>query len=278
MGIEKDTTFKYIGKNFFEIFLYLADLSENIDATSMREVTEELISLKISQYRPDFIATDGKIILMIEYESSFVGRKSKKRFHTYVALYDYERNNDDLDIIFVVLSTKEKTKVVEYKIGDIDTFKIIIFNINDLGFEKILSNANNKIKNSELFNAEELVPLALTSLMPGTREENIKQFYELQNISEEIKFKNDEARTSFYGLLLLLSNIYFDKNDSIRKKLQSDFMNKVDCVVEFGEEQYKAGVQDTIKKFISNGLSLEFVSECLGLSVAEIKNILKEVK
>lgn len=58
-------------------------------------------------------------------------KKSQKRFHTYVALYDYEKNNNDLDIIFVVLSTKEKTNVVEYKIGDIDTFKIIIFNIND---------------------------------------------------------------------------------------------------------------------------------------------------
>ena len=78
MGIEKDTTFKYIGKNFFEIFLYLADLSENIDATSMREVSEELISLKISPYLPDFIATDGKIILMIEYESSFAQEITEK--------------------------------------------------------------------------------------------------------------------------------------------------------------------------------------------------------
>ena len=125
---------------------------------------------------------------------------------------------------------------------------------------------------------QEISTLALTSLMPGTREGNIKQFHELQNISEKIKFKNDEAQTSFYGLLLLLSNIYFDKNDSIRKKLQSDFMNKVDCIVEMRQEQYEAGFHDAIKKFISNGLSLEFVSECLGLSVAEIKNILKEVK
>ena len=218
MGIEKDTTFKYIGKNFFEIFLNLANLSENIDATSMQEVTEELVSLKISQFRPDFIGNDGNIILMIEYESSYVGKQSQKRFHTYVALYDYNKNEEDLDIIFLVLSTKEESKVVEYKIGDIDTFKIIIFNIKDLGFGKILSNANNKIKNNEIFDAWELVPLALTSLMPGTHEGNIKQFHELHKISEKIKFKNDDARASFYGLLLLLSNIYFDKDDLIRKK------------------------------------------------------------
>ena len=118
--------------------------------------------------------------------------------------------------------------------------------------------------------------------MPGTRKGNIKQFHELHNISEKIKFKNDDVRTSFYGLLLLLSNIYFDKDDLIRKKIQSDFMNKIDCIVEMRQEQYEAGmergIRDTINKLLSNGLSLEFVSENLGLSVAEIKKLLKEVK
>ena len=96
--------------------------------------------------------------------------------------------------------------------------------------------------------------------------------------------------TSFYGLLLLLSNIYFDKDDLIRKKIQSDFMNKIDCIVEMRQEQYEAGMErgmergiergiiDTINKFLSNGFSLEAVSKGLGLSVAEIKKLLKEVK
>ena len=130
--------------------------------------------------------------------------------------------------------------------------------------------------------------------MPGTRKGNIKQFHELHNINEKIKFKNDDVRTSFYGLLLLLSNIYFDKDDLIRKKIQSDFMNKIDCIVEMRQEQYEAGmergmeigmergiergIRDTIIKFLSNGLSLEAVSKGLGLSVAEIKKLLKEVK
>ena len=151
-----------------------------------------------------------------------------------------------------------------------------------------------KLKTMKIFDAWKLVPLALTSLMPGTRKGNIKQFHELHNISEKIKFKNDDVRTSFYGLLLLLSNIYFDKDDLIRKKIQSDFMNKNDCIVEMRQEQYEAGMEkgmekgmergiergiiDTINKFLSNGFSLEAVSKGLGLSVAEIKKLLKEVK
>ena len=67
-------------------------------------------------------------------------------------------------------------------------------------------------------------------------------------------------------------------------------MNKIDCIVEMRQEQYEAGmergmergiergIRDTIIKFLSNGLSLEAVSKGLGLSVAEIKKLLKEVK
>ena len=55
-------------------------------------------------------------------------------------------------------------------------------------------------------------------------------------------------------------------------------MNKIDCIVEMRQEQYEAGIRDTINKFLSNGFSLEAVSKGLGLSVAEIKKLLKEVK
>ncbi len=47
MGIEKDTIFKFIGKNVLGILLDLANMSESADPSSMQEVTEELISLKL---------------------------------------------------------------------------------------------------------------------------------------------------------------------------------------------------------------------------------------
>ena len=48
--------------------------------------------------------------------------------------------------------------------------------------EKIISSANVKIKHNMVFTARELVELALTSIMDGTREGNIKQFYELSKM------------------------------------------------------------------------------------------------
>jgi hypothetical protein len=78
MGIEKDTTFKFIGKNFLKILFELANIPDSVDASKMEEVTEDLISLKIAQFRHDFVGKDGNVIVMIEYESSFVATPSKK--------------------------------------------------------------------------------------------------------------------------------------------------------------------------------------------------------
>ena len=51
-----------------------------------------------------------------------------------------------------------------------------------------------------VFTARELVELALTSIMDGTREGNIKQFYELSKMMDKIIFEDDDAKTSFCGL------------------------------------------------------------------------------
>jgi len=54
--------------------------------------------------------------------------------------------------------------------------------------------------------------------MPPTREGIINQFYKLSEMMDYIVFEDEEARISFVGILLLLSNIYFDIADRIRKK------------------------------------------------------------
>ena len=182
-----------------------------------------------------------------------------------------------MDIIFCVITTKEKTKVVEYKIGDIDSFKIFIFNIRDLGMEKIISNANFKIKHNMVFTARELVELALTSIMDGTREENIKQFYKLSKMMDEIIFEDEDAKTSFCGIILKLSDMYFEESDPIRKKIQGVFMGKVDCIVEMRKEEFDNGYDEAILKMaenmLSENLSIETVSRFTELPVNELNNL-----
>ena len=215
---------------------------------------------------------------MFEYESSFVGRPSKKRFHAYVALWDYQKNDDNSDIIFCVITTKEKSKIAEYNIGDTDSFKILIFNISDLGFEKIISNATDKIEKQKEFSVEELVELSLTALMPETREGKIKQFYELSEMMDSIIFNDNEAKISFTGILLLLSNIYFEYDDPIRKKIQGVYMTKVDCIVEFGEEKFNAGLMAAAINLLNMGFSITDVSKGTKLPIEKVKELQKEIE
>ena len=256
----------------------MANLSESVDPSGIHEVTEELISLKIAQFRPDLIVKDDKVIIMFEFESSYVGMPSRKWFHAYVALYDLERNDENLDICFCVITTKEKSKVIEHKIGDVDNFKIRIFNIRDLGFEQIINNAYDKIEKQEVLSLDELVELALTSLMPGTREGNIDQFYELSDMVDLIVFDCEDDKISFVGLLLLLSEIYFDINDPICKKIRGVLMNRVDSIAELCKEKYTEGLMFTARNLLLSGLSVDFVCENTTLPPEKVKELEKEVK
>ena len=183
-----------------------------------------------------------------------------------------------MDIIFCVITTKEKSKVVIHNIGDIDTFKIAIFNIRELGFEQTINKALDKIEKQEIFSTEELVKLALTSLMPKNRKAIINQFYELSVMMDDIKFENDDSKISFCGMLLLLSNIYFETNDKIRKKIQGVFMGKVDCIVEMREEQFEAGLMQAAKNFLRSGFSVDVVSKNTNLPINQVKRLAQEIE
>ena len=147
-----------------------------------------------------------------------------------------------------------------------------------MGFEQILNNAYDKIEKQEALSLEELVKLALTSLMPGTREGNIDQFYELSDMVDLIVFDCEDDKISFVGLLLLLSEIYFDTNDPICKKIRGVLMNRVDSIVEFGKEKYTEGLIEAARNFLSFGLSAEIVSENTALPLKKVKELQKEVK
>ena len=244
MGYEKDTTFKYIGKEHLKILFELANLTEDIDLENMKEVTEELGTLKITSLRPDFIGKSQKAIVMMEYESSYIGTKTKKRFHAYLALYDYYKNHENLDIYFIVITTRQKSGIVTYDINGTDHFQMLVVNIRDFDFDKIINTAKYKIENNKVFTEDEVVKLALTSIMPETREEIIKQFYVLCRMLNQIRFENQKAKESFAGITLLLSKMYFDEDDEIRKKIQRAFMNSIDPIAEAIEDGINERIDD----------------------------------
>ena len=279
MAHNKDTSFKHIGKNHRKVLFELTDLPEDLVVEDFEDVTEELGTLKTVNLRPDLILQSSKAIVMYEFESSYVEILRKKRFLVYVTLYDYLINEDEeVDIYFTVISTIQKTGVITHKIDDIIEFKINVININDLNFEQIINMSNSKIEYDETFSPEEVVKLALTSIMPKKRTQVKSQFHTLSDMGKIIKFGDENSRTSFYGLLMLLSSIYFEKNDPYRDELKRDLMNKVDMVREIEEEGIEKGKLEVGINFLKKGYPIEEVSEMSEIPIEDLKREYEKVK
>ncbi len=99
---------------------------------------------------------------------------------------------------------------------------------------------------------------------------------------DEIIFEDGDAKTSFCGIILKLSDMYFEESDPIRKKIQGVFMGKVDCIVEMRKEEYDNGYGEAILKMAENmlldNLSVETVSRFTDLSISEITNLKRDLK
>ena len=304
----QDNTFKFISNEYLKEFIkiILTDLNLKIDEDSKIEIlTEEQITIKPSLHRPDFIARVNDIILMLEFQSTAVRTKDNKRFKAYISNFDLKRNTENKKIIFAVISTAEYSKFVKYKINDWDVFIFPIISLLNFDEREIISNTKQKINKQENFTDSELIELALTPIMVRGRKNIIHQFEETATLMNQISYRTQTIKESVYGIALMLGNMYFTKEDPMRKKIQGDFMMKVDCVTEAIQENYNAGktegkiegkkegkkegkieiikdllnegeltTESTINKLNSLNCDLKTISEITGLSENEIKKII----
>ena len=276
MNQSKDAAFKFISRDNLKELLDIVkfDLGIEIDPEEVEVLTSETVAIEPSLMRPDYIIKIGNFIIMIEFESSRITTKKKKLFKLYIASYDYKKNDDDNKIIFLVISTKEKSKMSEYSINDWDSFKFPILSLQDLDKEEIINNIETKIKNNDTYTNRELLELAITPILEDDRQSIINQFRETKEIMARVNYPNEEIKTSAYGVILMLSNMYFDELDPIRKEIQGDMMGKVDCVMEAIENGKKDNSIEIAVNFLKNSNdSLEMISECTGLPLEKVKEL-----
>lgn len=253
----KDASFKFISKKHLRILFAILDINfgMDLDFSDVEVLTSEEVAIEPSLMRPDYIVKIGNIIFMIEFESSFVGTKKKKLFKLYISAYDFKNNDENNQIIFFVVSTKEKTKMAQYSINDWDSFVFPVLSLEDLDKEEIINNIETKIENNGEFQDKELLEFALTPILGNDKAEIVQQFEEANDLLSLINFPNEEIKSSVYGILLMLSSMYFDELDPIRKKIQRDIMGKVDCVTEACNESFDRGKEQGIEQGIEKGMN-----------------------
>lgn len=276
----KDASFKFISKKHLQQLFEILNFHFGIDLdfSDVNVLTLEDIVIEPSLVRPDYVVKIGNIIFMVEFESSHVGIKKKKLFKLYVSSFDYNNNDDNDRIIFFVVSTKENSKMASYSINDWDSFKFPIISLKDLDKEKIINNIQTKIDNNDDFTNRDLLELALTPILENNKDEIINQFFETKDLMSEINYPSEEIKTSVYGIVLMLSSMYFDELDSFRKKLQGDLMGKVDCVREainesFDDGKYERSVEIAKNLLVKGNLSLREISEIVDIPLEDVEKL-----
>ena len=262
----KDASFKFISKDHLKELFDILDfhLDFDIDPLDVEVLSTEVVVIEPSLVRPDYIIRIKNIIFMMEFESSHVGLKKKKLFKLYIAAYDYKNNDKNDSILFFVVSTKEKSKMAEYNINDWDSFKFPIISLRELDKEKIINDIKTKMDNKDTFTNRELIELALTPILEKDKE----------NVIDQIHYPSDEIKTSVYGIVLMLSSMYFDELDPIRKDIQGDLMGKVDCVAEACKKSFDEGEINVVRNMLVNSdLSVEEISRISGVSLDKVVDL-----
>ena len=112
----------------------------------------------------------------------------------------------------------------------------------------------------------------------------------------QINYDNNRIRDSTYGIAIMLSNMYFTADDSMRKEIQGEYMMKVDCISEAIQDSYDEGLntgkiegeikmvvnlfnsgkltaEDTASELLSLNCKPEMISNITGLSENKISKI-----
>lgn len=173
--------------------------------------------------------------------------------------------------------------MAKYDLNDWDSFTFPIISLKDMDKEEIINNIETKLKEGDEFEDEELLELAVTPILENGRDAIIRQFHETADLMEIIPYHDEEIKNSVYGLVLMLSSMYFDELDPVRKKIQGDLMGKVDCVWEACQESYDDGwsvgksesMEDVARSMLADDVPFEFISRHTGLPLEKLMEIKK---
>ena len=240
----------------------------------------ELMEIDLKAYRADLIMELDHVILMFEFQSTPIYLDDKWRFNIYTAIKDRARFGDK-PIYIIVFSTVEDTKVIDYKVNPVSSFKILVISLKDYNAGEIINNIEIKIKNNQKINQNELINLALSPLM--TLDGTIAQHLEktVQTLSKLKKSIKENSKFVFTLTWILVDK--FIEDGETRQKLSNILSDNMRLMEEFGQSKYEAGEQKGEKRgivkarheiaenLLKESLPLELISQVTGVSVGRLE-------
>ena len=222
-----------------------------IKSEKVKICTEELRVFDPTSIRPDLILELDDKYQIIGFQSTKVDNKYSRRGHLYVSVFDNKKNGCK-KVELIVLSTAEKSKKVQYKYNDINTFNYIVKSLDELDNETIIKEVEQKLKKNEIIDSDEIVQLSLVPL--NKKSDDIESYIKkvVDMLSDYKKITNSQNNLAF-GIMWLIIDKFV--KDQFQRNLLCDLLgDRMSLIHEYGENKYDQGKEDGLEKGREEGI------------------------
>lgn len=232
----------------------------------------EFSMVEPKMYKPDFVIEVLDKIYIIEFQSTYVEIKDKKRFRFYSALIDHLKNKSNKNIEVHVLSTVEKEKTKLYKISEEAVFPIYIHSLKSFDGDIIINTINNKITNKEHLIDDELILLTLVPFMTNSKniEQSILRTTQLLTNINDIDY---DIGQFVKGIELILAD-KFITTESIKTTVVNLLGGNMKIVEEYAQRKVEEDRKQTVINLSNEGFTIDEIVRVTKYKLDFVKEVL----
>ena len=158
---QEDMIFKDVNEEDARIFLDILGKKSK----KVKIMTTELRQLDPTTFVPDIILELDDEILIIELQSTKVGKRHHQRFHIYVAISDYKFDSIKKEVNLCVFTTAEESKKITYSVNKDNDFTYEVISLSDYDSDEIINTINDKVNDNAEISGKELILFALVPII-----------------------------------------------------------------------------------------------------------------
>lgn len=269
---QEDMIFKEVSEEDARIFLDILGKKSK----KVKIMTTELRQLDPATFVPDIILELDDEILIIELQSTKVGKKHHPRFHIYVAIPDYKFDSNPKEVNLCVFTTAEESKKIIYTVNNDNDFIYDVISLTDYDSEEIINTINDKLKDNTEISGKELILFALVPIIE--KNDGVEDYVEyVVNTLIDLKGLTPSIKALVYGIEWLIVDKFVDdeKTKNILRDLLGDSMS---LIHEYAENKVNQEQIRIIRNLLRHGMRAEVVAKSAEVPLSRVKAIERKMK
>ena len=269
---QEDMIFKEVSEEDARIFLDILGKKSK----KVKIMTTELRQLDPTTFVPDIILELDDEILIIELQSTKVGKKHHQRFHIYVAISDYKFDSIPKEVNLCVFTTAEESKKIIYTVNNDNDFIYDVISLTDYDSEEIINTINDKLKDNNEISGKELILFALVPIIE--KNDGVEDYVEyVVNTLIDLKGLTPSIKALVYGIEWLIVDKFVDdeKTKNILRDLLGDRMS---LIHEYAENKVNQEQTRIIRNQLRHGIKAEVIARTAEVPLSRVKAIERKMK